>query len=60
MKVLLSCTGPLTVLGVTVLGYGIATASPLLLIQGFYLTYIGIHMTWALVETIAQEDAASE
>jgi hypothetical protein len=56
MKALLSCTGPLTVVGVGVLTYGILSGSPLFFIQGLSLSYMGIHMSFSALESSSQEE----
>ena len=55
MNALYSCTGTITVLGLSLLTYGVTTSSPLLFFQGLYLTYMGVHMTFGIWNELRQE-----
>lgn len=54
------CTGLFTVMGVTLVTYGVSSGSILMLLQGLYLSYMGVHMTWAVWDAVRHEGLLSE
>lgn len=56
MKASVACSGPLTIVGVGVLTYGILSASPLFFVQGLFLSYAGLHLSLSALESPSQEE----
>lgn len=42
-------------MGLSLLTYGVSSGSILVIAQGLYLTYMGVHMTWTIWTTARQE-----
>lgn len=53
-------TGTFTVMGLSLLTYGVSSGSLLMIAQGLYLTYMGVHITWTIWTTDRQEGLLSE
>lgn len=59
IQALYPCTGTFTVMGLTLLTYGVSSGSVLVVIQGLYLTYMGVHMTWNIWTSARHEGMLS-
>ena len=55
IRALYPCTGTFTLLGLTLVTYGVSSGSVLVIAQGLYLAYMGVHMTWNIWTTARQE-----
>lgn len=59
VRALYPCTGTFAVLGLSLVTYGVSSGSVLVVLQGLYLTYMGVHMTWNIWTLARQEAFAS-
>ena len=60
LSALYPCTGLFTVMGVSLLTYGASSGSIVMLLQGLYLTYLGVHMTWTVWDAARHDTLLSE